>query len=134
MPLSSFFQDYVVRHHQPFYVVKSNKDVRYIIMCQISSCSWGVWLCRTKNRIHQWRVSRVKQYYTCGTSEVRQVHFQYTTKYLGHRIVSIVWADSGIMVATLIEVIHDLAKYQVRYSKAWKAKEYALAVLWRDWK
>jgi hypothetical protein len=22
-----FFQDYAVRHHQPFYVVKSNKDV-----------------------------------------------------------------------------------------------------------
>jgi hypothetical protein len=48
-----FFQDYVVRHHRPYYVAKSNKDVRYIIRCQILSCSWGVWLCRTKNEIHQ---------------------------------------------------------------------------------
>jgi hypothetical protein len=36
-----FFQDYVVRHHQPYYVAKSNKDVRYIMRCQISSCGWG---------------------------------------------------------------------------------------------
>jgi hypothetical protein len=26
-----FFQDYVVRHHQPLHVAKSNKDVRYIM-------------------------------------------------------------------------------------------------------
>jgi hypothetical protein len=36
------FQDYAVGHHRPYYVVKSNKNVRYIIKCQISSCSWGV--------------------------------------------------------------------------------------------
>jgi hypothetical protein len=28
-----FFQDYVVRHHGPFYVAKSNKDVWYIMRC-----------------------------------------------------------------------------------------------------
>jgi hypothetical protein len=42
------FQDYAVRHHRPYYVAKSNIDVRYIMRCQISSCSWGVWLCHTK--------------------------------------------------------------------------------------
>jgi hypothetical protein len=26
-----FFQDYIVRHHRPYYVAKSNKDVRYIM-------------------------------------------------------------------------------------------------------
>jgi hypothetical protein len=65
-----FFQDYAVRQHRPFYVAKSNKDVRYIIRCQISSYSWGVWLRRTKNEIHQWKVFMVKQPQTCGTSEV----------------------------------------------------------------
>jgi hypothetical protein len=65
-----FFQDYAVRHHRPYYVAKSNKNVRYIIKCQISSCSWGVWVRRTKNKIHQWKVCTVKQPHTCGTSEV----------------------------------------------------------------
>jgi hypothetical protein len=65
-----FFQDYAVRHHRPYYMVKSNKDVWYIMRCQISSCGWGVWLRCTSNEIHQWRVSWVKQPHTCGTSEV----------------------------------------------------------------
>jgi hypothetical protein len=65
-----FFQDYAVRHHRPYYVAKSNKNVRYIIKCQISSCSWGVWVRRMKNKIHQWKVCTVKQPHTCGTSEV----------------------------------------------------------------
>jgi hypothetical protein len=28
-----FFQDYVVRHHRPYYVVKSNKDIWYVMGC-----------------------------------------------------------------------------------------------------
>jgi hypothetical protein len=78
-----FFHDYIVRHHRPYYVVKSNKDIRYIMRYQILSCGWGVWLCRTSNEIHQSKVSRVKQPHTCATSEVRHVHSQCMTKYLG---------------------------------------------------
>jgi hypothetical protein len=84
------------------------------------------------NEIHQWRLSRVKQPCTCGTSEVQHVHSQCTTTYLGQRIVSIVWADSDITVAVLIEAIHCLITYRVRYGKAWRAKEHALALLWGD--
>jgi hypothetical protein len=112
-----FFQDYVVRHHRPYYVAKSNKNVRYIIKCQISSCSWGVWIRRTKNEIHQWKVCTVKQPHTCDTSEVWHVHPQCTARFLGRRIMSIVWAQSDITVAALIEVIHSLTTYQVCYDK-----------------
>jgi hypothetical protein len=129
-----FFQNYVIHHHRPFYVVKSNKDVRYIIRCQILSCSWGVCLRHTKNEIHQWRVSKVKQHHTCGMSEVCHVHSQFTTKYLRHQIMSIVWVDSDIMVAALIEVIHYLTTYKVRYGKVWRTKEHALTLLWGHWR
>jgi hypothetical protein len=76
-----FFQDYAVRHHRPYYVAKLNKNVRYIIKCQISSYSFGVWVRRTKNEIHQWKVCTVKQLHTCGTSEVKHVHPQCTTRF-----------------------------------------------------
>jgi hypothetical protein len=115
-------------------VAKSNKDVRYIIRCQFLSCSWGVWLRRMKNVIHQWKVSRVKQPHTCGTSEVWHVHSQCTTRFLGHRIMSIVWVDSDITVTALIEVIHGLTTFRIRYGKAWRANEYALTLLWGDWR
>jgi hypothetical protein len=72
--------------------------------------------------------------YTCGTSEVRHVHSQCMTKYLGWQIVSIVWADSDITIAALIEAIKCLTKYRVSYGKAWRAKEHALTLLWGGWK
>jgi hypothetical protein len=46
--------------------------------------------------------------------------------------MSIVWADSDITIAALIEVIHDVTTYWVRYGKAWRAKEHALTLLWGD--
>jgi hypothetical protein len=54
---------------------------------------------------------------------------QCTIKYLERRIVPIVWADSDIIVDALIEVIHDLTTYRIRYGKAWRANEHALALL-----
>jgi hypothetical protein len=123
-----------VCHQRPYYVAKSNKDVWYIMRCQILSCGWGVWLRRTSNEIYQWRVSRVKQPDTCHMPELRYVNSQCTTKYLGRRIVSIVWADSDITIAALIEAIHCLTTYQILYEKTWRAKEHTLALLWGDWR
>jgi hypothetical protein len=76
----------------------------------------------------------VKQPHTCGTSEVRHVHPQCTARFLGCRIMSIMWAQSDITVAALIKVIHSLTTYRVHYSKDWGAKEHTLALLWRDWR
>jgi hypothetical protein len=48
--------------------------------------------------------------------------------------MSIMWAQSDITVAALIEVIHGLTTYRVHYDKAWRAKEHTLALLWGDWR
>jgi hypothetical protein len=74
----------------------------------------------------------VKQPHTYGTSEVRHVHSQCTTKYLGRRIVSIVLTDSDITVAALIEAINCLTTYQISYGKGWRAKKHTLTLLWGD--
>jgi hypothetical protein len=71
-----------------------------------------------KNEIHQWKVSRVKQPHSCGTSEVRHDHSQCTIMFMGRRTMSIVWADSDITIDALIEVIHGLTTYRVQYDKA----------------
>jgi hypothetical protein len=82
-----------------------------------------------KNEIHQWKMCTVKQSHTCGTSEVWHVHPQCTARFLGHQIMLIMWAQSDITVVALIEVIHGLTTYRVRYDKGWRAKEHALALL-----
>jgi hypothetical protein len=76
----------------------------------------------------------VKQPHTYGTSEVQHVHSQCMAKYMGHRIMSIVWVDSDKTVAARIELIHCLTTYQFHYGKAWRAKKHTLSLLWRDWR
>jgi hypothetical protein len=44
--------------------------------------------------------------------------------------MSIVWADSNITATALIDVIHGLTIYRVRYGKAWRAKEHTLTLFW----
>jgi hypothetical protein len=46
--------------------------------------------------------------------------------------VSIVWVESDITIVALIEIIHWLITYQVRYGKALRTKEHTLALLWGD--
>jgi hypothetical protein len=48
--------------------------------------------------------------------------------------VSVVWDDSDITAAALIDVIHNLTTYQICYGKVWRAKEHTLALLWGDWR
>ena len=81
-----------------------------------------------------WKVTNVKQPHTCGTADIHQEHSQCTARYLGLRIAPMVWADCTITVAALIEAIHGFTSYRVKYGKAWRAKQFAMAHLWGDWK
>ena len=45
-----------------------------------------------------------------------------------------VHADPDVSVAVIIEAIHGFTNYRVKYGKAWRAKQHAIAMLWRDWK
>jgi hypothetical protein len=76
----------------------------------------------------------VKKPHTCGMSEVWHVHPQCTTRFIGRPIMSIVWAQSDIIMAALVEVIYGLTTYRVHYNNAWRAKEHALTLLWGDWR
>ena len=129
--LQFFLADYAVRHHRPFYVVHSDKRVRYDVLCK-QGCLWGVWA-RIVSGTGQWKITNVKQPHTCASSKPKQVHAHCTARYLSHRILGIVQKDSDTSVPSFMESIFALSSYRVKYSKAWRAKQYAIALLWGDW-
>ena len=43
-----------------------------------------------------------------------------------------VHADLDVSVAAIIEAIHGFTNYRVKYGKAWRAKQHAIAMLWGD--
>uniref|UniRef100_K3ZZ77 SWIM-type domain-containing protein n=1 Tax=Setaria italica TaxID=4555 RepID=K3ZZ77_SETIT len=116
--LKFFLADYAVRLHRPFSVVHSDKNLRYNVMCNTG----------------QWRISNVVQPHTCWSSQPKREHVQCTAKYLGRRILGIIRKDSETSVPSLVESIFIFSGYRVKYSKAWRAKQHAVALLWGDWK
>jgi hypothetical protein len=62
------------------------------------------------------------------------VHAQNTAHYLGRGLVGTVRVDSDTSVSTMIETIFGFIGYRVNYSKAWRAKQHAIELLWGDWK
>ena len=133
--LQQFFEDYAVRHHRPYYVSQSNQAERYTLKCKNHMCAWGVWARKIlHDDVGRWKVRRVSQPHTCGSAALLQEHSQCTARYLGYRIAPMVWADSDISIAALQKHIVGMTNYQVKYGKAWRAKQSAMAYLWGDWK
>uniref|UniRef100_K3ZNC5 SWIM-type domain-containing protein n=1 Tax=Setaria italica TaxID=4555 RepID=K3ZNC5_SETIT len=130
--LKFFLADYAVRLHKPFSVVHSDKNLRYNMMCK-QGCHWRVWS-RLISSTGQWRISNVVQPHTCRSSQPKREHVQCTAKYLGRRILGIIRKDSETSVLSLVESIFIFSRYRVKYSKAWWAKQHAVALLWGDWK
>jgi hypothetical protein len=129
--LKYFLMDYAVRYHRPYYVSHCEKNKRYTVLCK-HSCGWGVWARKLRN--DKWKIRNVKQPHTCRTSRAKGEHGQNTGRYLGRRLVGIVRADSDTSVSSLIESIYGFTGYRVKYSKAWRAKQHAIELLWGDWK
>ena len=129
--LQFFLADYAVRHHRPFNVVHSDKSVRYDVLCK-QGCLWGVWA-RIVRGTGQWKITKVRQPHTCASSRPKQVHAQCMARYLAHHILGIVRKDSDTSVPSLMESIFGMCSYRVKYSKAWRAKQHAIALCWGDW-
>uniref|UniRef100_K3ZCA9 SWIM-type domain-containing protein n=1 Tax=Setaria italica TaxID=4555 RepID=K3ZCA9_SETIT len=128
--LKFFLADYAVRLHRPFSVVRSDKNLRYNVMCK-QGCHWRVWS-RLISSTGQWRILNVVQSHTCRSSQLKRVHVQCIAKYLGRRILGIIRKDNETSVPSLVESIFAFSGYRVKYSKVCLAKQHAIALLWGD--
>ena len=76
----------------------------------------------------------MRQPHTCRSSKPKGVNAQNIACYLGHRLIGTVRADSDTPISSMIETIFGFTGYRVNYSKAWRAKQHAIELLWGDWK
>ena len=87
-----------------------------------------------QGRTDQWKITSIRQPHECASAEPKQNHPQCTTNYLSRRILGIVQLASDTSVPSIMERIFGMTGYRVSYSKAWRAKQVAVALLWGDWK
>uniref|UniRef100_K3YC99 MULE transposase domain-containing protein n=1 Tax=Setaria italica TaxID=4555 RepID=K3YC99_SETIT len=63
----------------------------------------------------------------------KENHQQPTAHYLARRILGLVDENNDISVSSLQLSISGFVKYDVKYGKAWRAKQVALAIRWDSW-
>ena len=93
-----------------------------------NSCMWRLNV-RKRQSDGKWRISKVVQRHTCLSNKGKENHQQLTARYLAHRILGLVDDNNDISVSSLQQSISGFVKYDVKYGKAWRAKQIALAIL-----
>ena len=73
------------------------------------------------------------QPHTCLSNKGKENHQQLTARYLTHRILGLVDDNNDISVSSLQQSISRFVKYDVKYGKAWRAKQIALMIHWGSW-
>jgi hypothetical protein len=130
--LSFFLVDYAVKHYRPFTIVHLDRNLRYEVMCK-QGCMWCVWA-RLQRGTRKWKITKVGEPHTCRSSQVKGVHAQLTTTCIRRCILGIARENSDVTASSLIESILLFSRYRVKYSKEWRAKQHAIALLWGNWK
>ena len=73
------------------------------------------------------------QPHTCLSNKGKENHQQLTARYLARRILGLVDDNNDILVSSLQQSISGFVKYDVKYGKAWHAKQISLAIRWGSW-
>ena len=92
-----------------------------------NSCMWRL-NARKRQSDGKWRISKVVQPHTCLSNKGKENYQRLTTHYLARRILGLVDNNNNISVSSLQESIFGFVKYDVKYEKAWCAKQIALAI------
>ena len=81
----------------------------------------------------KWGITKVVQPHTCLSNKGKENHQELTARYLARRILGLVDDNNEILVSSLQQSISEFIKYDMKYGKAWHAKQIALAIRWGSW-
>ena len=118
-------------HHRPYTVTHSDQELKYHVICK-NGCMWRI-NARKRQSDGKWRRSKVIQPHTCLSNKGKENHQQLTTRYLTRHILGLIDDNNDILVSSLQQSISGFVKYDVKYGKAWRAKQIALAIRWGSW-
>ena len=75
----------------------------------------------------------MKQPYVCATAEAEENHLQLNSRFIARQLCPVVKHMPTITVSALVEIIFQWYKYYVKYGKAWRTKQRALEIIFRNW-
>ena len=133
LDMQLWLQEYSVNHHRPYIVFKSDKNQKYVLICENEDCPWKVWA-RKKKPEGWWKISKYIGPHTCGDAIIKGgKHRQLTSTFIAHRCADAIKATPTLPAASLVHFVKLIFHYHIKYGKAWRAKQMAMKMVYGDW-
>ena len=134
--LKMWLDEYSVTHYRPHKVVHSNMKLRYTVACEDRGCPWIV-------RARPWKGGPGWNIVSCMPHMCQgkrvdgalssQSHRQLTSEFIAYRLSNSISSLPTMSIKSVQDLVKALFHYEVKYGKAWKAKQAAFKMLYGDW-
>ncbi|KAE8815994.1 hypothetical protein D1007_06534 [Hordeum vulgare] len=135
LELKMWLDDYLVTHYHPHKVVHSYIKVHYTVACEDPGCSWIV-RARPWKGGPRWNIVSYQPHMRRGKRVdgelVSPKHRQLTSEFIAYRLSNSIPSLPTMSIKSVQDLVKALFHYEVKYGKAWKAKQAAFKMLYGD--
>ena len=135
--LKVWIKEYAVKHHRPYTVFHSDKDTRYTVICEQKGCPWIV-RARPVKGGPSWKIVSCVSTHRCkgkklDGQDAKKDHRQLTQHFLAYKLSMEIASLPTMTIKNIQDTVKSRFNYDVKYGKAWKAKQTAFKMLYGDW-
>ena len=137
LELKIWIKEFSVKHFRPYTVVHSDMKKRYTVKCAEDRCPWIV-RARPFKGGPSWHIVSCVQTHMCrgqkmDGKDVNPDHRQLTSEFIAYRLSNSISSLPTMKIQHIIDMVKQIFFHQVKYGKAWKAKQIAFKMLYGDW-
>jgi hypothetical protein len=137
LELKHWLKEYSVKHHRPYKVVHSDIKQRYTVKCEEDGCPWVV-RARPLKGGPDWHISSCVSTHMCrgmrmDGKDAKHEHRQLKSEFIAYRLSNSISSLPTMSIKSVQELVQAIFNYEVKYGKAWKAKQAAFKMLYGDW-
>ncbi|CAM8926977.1 unnamed protein product [Rhodiola kirilowii] len=108
---------------------------RIILICRdgANSCPWRILIAKKKGS-SVWEVTTSRGDHTCTSDIIPKDNMHLTKDFIALEIKRVMTEQVRYTARQIMGLVSDKFGYQIKYLKAWQAKEAAMKMLFGDWK
>ncbi|KAK1632768.1 hypothetical protein QYE76_007083 [Lolium multiflorum] len=137
LELKIWLKEFSIKHHRPYIFVHSDLKKRYTLKCVDKRCPWVV-RARPFKKGPSWHITSCVATHMCRVPKLdgkdsQPDHRQLTSEFIAYKLSAEISSLPIMSIKSVQDTVKSRFAYDVKYGKAWKAKQAAFKMLYGDW-
>ncbi|KAK1646017.1 hypothetical protein QYE76_063822 [Lolium multiflorum] len=129
-----WLKEFSIKHHRPYLVVHSDLKKRYTLKCVDKRCPWVV-RARPFKKGPSWHITSCVATHMCrgpklDGKDAQPDHRQLTSEFIAYKLSAEISSLPIMSIKSVQDTVKSRFAYDVKYGKAWKAKQAAFKMLY----